>query len=69
MVPDLYFRNVMGRSMKPTIAKELLLDTLLMAMWRRKPVQRVSVHSDQGSQYLSDDWRHFSIAQTIWSRT
>jgi putative transposase len=30
-----------------------------MAVWRRKPQQRVIVHSDQGTQYGSDDWARF----------
>jgi putative transposase len=45
--------------MKPTLARELVLDALLMAVWRRKPTQPVIVHSDQGSQYGSDDWIRF----------
>ena len=31
----------------------------LMAIWRRKPKSSVIIHSDQGSQYGSDDWRRF----------
>jgi putative transposase len=45
--------------MKPTLAREIVLDALLMAILRRKPQHRVLVHSDQGSQYGSDDWRRF----------
>ena len=59
VVLDLYSRKVIGWSMKPTLARELVLDALLMAVWRRKPAQPVIVHSDQGSQYGSDDWRRF----------
>lgn len=59
VVVDLYARKVVGWSMKPTLARELVLDSLLMALWRRKPKQTVIVHSDQGSQYGSDDWRRF----------
>jgi putative transposase len=36
--------------MKPTLARELVLDALLMAVWRRRPQQNVLVHSDQNSQ-------------------
>jgi len=36
-----------------------VLDALLMALLRRKPKQPVLVHSDQDSQYGSDDWRRF----------
>jgi putative transposase len=45
--------------MKPTLAKELVLDAILMAVWRRKPTNTVIVHSDQGSQYGSDSWLRF----------
>ncbi len=45
--------------MKPTLARELVLDALLMAIVRRQPKQSVLVHSDQGSQYGSDEWRRF----------
>ena len=51
--------------MKPTIARELVLDALMMALWRRKPPQTVLVHSDQGSQYGSDDWRRFCGANRL----
>jgi transposase-like protein len=30
-----------------------------MALWRRNPRNEVLVHSDQGSQYGSDDWHRF----------
>jgi putative transposase len=59
VVVDLYARKVIGWSMKPTLAKELVLDALLMAVWRRRPTQKVIVHSDQGSQYISDAWQRF----------
>lgn len=45
--------------MRPTLAKELVVDALLMAVWRRRPRQQVIVHSDQVSQYSSDDWLRF----------
>ena len=48
--------------MKPTLAKELALDALLIAVWRRKPKHRVLVYSDQGSQHCSDDWKRFCLA-------
>jgi len=59
VVMDLYARNIVGWSMKPTLAKDIVLDALMMAVWRRKPVNSVIVHSDQGSQYGSDDWIRF----------
>jgi len=59
VVIDLFARSVVGWSMKPTLAKELVVDALLMAVWRRKPTDTVIVHSDQGSQYGSGDWLRF----------
>jgi len=58
-VMDLHSRMIIGWSMKPSLARDLVLDALLMAVWRRKPRQPVVVHSDQGSQYGSDDWMRF----------
>lgn len=59
VVMDLFSRMIVGWSMKATIARELVLDALLMAVWRRKPKGKVIIHSDQGSQYGSDDWLRF----------
>jgi putative transposase len=53
---DLHSRKIIGWSMQPTLARGIVLDALLMAVWKRKPSGRVIVHSDQGSQYGSDDW-------------
>src|ERR1700693_1840954 len=41
VVMDLHARNIVGWSMKPTLARDLVLDALVMAVWRRKPQQRV----------------------------
>lgn len=56
VVIDLYSRAVVGWSMKPTMATEIVLDALMMAVWRRKPKHEVIIHSDQGSQFGSDDF-------------
>lgn len=65
VVMDLHARKIVGWSMKPTLARELILDALLMALWRRKPQGSVLVHSDQGTQYGSDDWRRFCRANNL----
>jgi len=65
VVMDLHSRKVIGWSMKPTLARELVLDALLMALWRRKPSGPVIVHSDQGTQYGGDDWRRFCLAHRL----
>ena len=45
--------------------RELALSALLMAVWRRKPQRTVMVHSDQGSQFSSYDWRDFLKAHNL----
>ena len=50
VVIDLYSRAVVGWSMKATMATELVLDAMMMAVWRRRPRAPVMIHSDQGSQ-------------------
>ncbi len=59
VVMDLYSRLVVGWSMGSALARGLVLDALLMSVWRRRPKEKVIVHSDQGSQYGSDDWIRF----------
>ena len=58
VVMDLYSRRIVGWATKPTLARELVLDAVLMAVWRRHP-KKTLIHSDQGSQYSSDAWRRF----------
>lgn len=60
VVVDLYSRMVVGWSMQPTLERNLVLNAVLMAVWKRRPKKEVIVHSDQGSQYGSDDWIRFS---------
>ncbi|HAG73474.1 MAG TPA: IS3 family transposase, partial [Gammaproteobacteria bacterium] len=45
--------------MKNTPKADLVIDALLMAVWRRKPKDRVLIHSDRGVQYTCSDWRTF----------
>lgn len=59
VVIDLFSRQVIGWSMQPQMHVDLALQALLMAVWRRKPKNQVVIHSDQGSQYTSNDWQAF----------
>jgi putative transposase len=59
VVMDLYSRKIVGWSMKTSLNREIVIDAMLMAVWRRKPQGKVIVHSDQGSQYGSFDCRKF----------
>lgn len=45
--------------MQPRMTKDIVLNALLMAVWRRNPQKQVLVHSDQGSQYTSHEWQSF----------
>src|SRR6266496_4991950 len=49
VVMDLFSRKIVGWSTRPTIARELALDAVMMAVRRRRP-KRTLIHSDQGSQ-------------------
>jgi putative transposase len=64
VVIDLYSRRIVGWSTKPTMARELVLDAILMAVRRRKP-KNARIHSDQGSQFGSDAWRRFCHAHHL----
>lgn len=59
VVIDLYSRAVVGWSMKSTMATALVLDALMMAVWRRRPQTPVMIHSDQGSQFGSDEFNRW----------
>jgi putative transposase len=59
VVIDLYSRMVVGWAMKSTMTTELALDALMMACWRRRPKNPVIIHSDQGSQFGSDDFNRW----------
>ena len=59
VVIDLYSRRVVGWSIQNRQATDLVLQALLMAVWRRKPTRKVLIHSDQGSQFTSIDWASF----------
>ena len=59
VVIDLYARKVVGWSMNSRMHTSLVLDALLMAVWRRKPKRKVVIHADQGSQFTSQEWRDF----------
>jgi putative transposase len=65
VVIDLFSRQVIGWSMSPRINTDLALDALTMACWRRKPSAEVIVHSDQGSQYTSHDWKTLLTANGL----
>ena len=59
VVVDLFSRRVIGWSMQSRMHVDLVMSALLMAIWHRKPTNKVYIHSDQGRQYTSTDWQRF----------
>lgn len=57
VVMDLYSRQIVGWAIDKRIKKQLALDALSMAYWRRKPQSGLLHHSDRGSQYASHDYQ------------
>ena len=51
--------------MQPTMSRDLVMQALLSAVWRRRPHGTVLVHSDQGSQYGSQDYLAFMDAHSL----
>ena len=56
-VIDLFSRRVVGWSMSTSMTAQLVTDALLMAIWRRGKPDALLHHSDQGSQYTSEQFR------------
>ena len=56
-VIDLYSRRVVGWSMSPTMTSQLVTDAFIMAIWRRGKPDSLLHHSDQGSQYSSEQFQ------------
>ena len=56
-VIDLFSRRVVGWSMSATMAAQLVADALMMAIWRRGKPGALLHHSDQGSQYSSEQFQ------------
>lgn len=72
VVIDLYSRRVIGWAMQGRQTTDVVLQALLMAVWRRKPRAQVLIHSDQGSQFTSMDWaaflKHHNLAHSMSRR-
>jgi putative transposase len=56
-VIDLFSRRVVGWSMSAGMTAQLVADALLMAVWRRGKPEALLHHSDQGSQYTSEQFQ------------
>lgn len=56
-VMDLYSRRMVGWSMQASMTSQLVTDALMMALHRRGRPREVLHHSDQGSQYTSEQFQ------------
>lgn len=57
VVMDLYTRMIVGWTMDSRMTRELVMNALRMARFRRKPAPGLLHHSDRGSQYCSSDYQ------------
>lgn len=67
VVLDLFSQQVVGWSMQSRMETNVVLNALVMAVWRRQPKATVTIHSDQGSQFSSHVWLSFLKAHNLVS--
>jgi putative transposase len=65
VVLDLFSRRIVGWSMSEQMTAQLVTDALVMALWRRGKPQQLMHHSDQGSQYTSEQFQRLLSEQGI----
>lgn len=65
VVMDLFSRRIIGWSMRTTLACDLVLAALQMALQQRSYNQHLIHHSDRGSQYASADYQRRLAATGI----
>jgi len=64
-MPLLGVHRGVGWSMQPTLSRDLVMQALLAAVWRRRPTGPVLVHGDQGGQYGSQNDLAFLAAHGL----
>jgi len=65
VVLDLFSRRVVGWSMSNEMTAQLVTDALVMALWRRGKPKELLHHSDQGSQYTSEQFQRLLAEQGV----
>ncbi|MGH8572910.1 MAG: IS3 family transposase [Gammaproteobacteria bacterium] len=65
VVLDLFSRRVVGWSMSAQMTAQLVVDALIMAIWRRGRPRELLHHSDQGSQYTAEEFQRLLAAHGI----
>jgi len=61
-VKDLYTCEIVGWAMDKQMTKQLVIDALRAAYWRKKPPPGLLHHSDRGSQYCSGTYRALQVS-------
>ena len=64
VIIDLYSRRVIGWATQSRQPTDLVLQALLMAVWRRKPKRRVLIHTDQGLTNIGASTRSLRASST-----
>jgi putative transposase len=59
VVLDLYSGRIVGWSMSARQDTQLVLQSVLMALWQRTDRSPVVLHSDRGCQFTSDEYQRF----------
>jgi putative transposase len=67
VVMDLHSRRIIGWSLNSQMVEELTKNALNMAISNRKITDKIIHHSDQGSQYGSDDYQRILKEQNMIS--
>ena len=60
-VKDLYTCEIVGWAMDKQMTKQLVIDALRAAYWRKKPLPGLLHHSDRGSQFCSGSYRALQV--------
>lgn len=67
IVVDLYHGQVVGWSMSHRMETQLVIQAVLMALWKKKNRMPVILHSDRGSQFTSHEYQSFLKDHNITS--
>lgn len=67
VVLDLFSRKIVGWATQSTMHADLVLQALMMSVWRRKPPMGRLVQSDQGTQFIGHGWQDFLKAHGLVS--
>ncbi len=59
VVLDLHSKIVVGWSMSHRQDRQLVIQSVLMALWQRQEKTPVILHSDRGCQFTSDEYQRF----------